>query len=285
MKRIALGVSHDRGGWSREQLIADALKRLSYSAEVLDWQDPHVWWPGFDCVVIRSTWTYHLDPCRFLAWDGAVSGHVRIINSLSVIQWNIHKRYLCELAASGMPVVPTRLISRADTEPVSRLLATLAWPDAVVKSASDVGGLSAHRVSLAEKSMADAIVRELADSEDVIVQPYVQSITELGETMLVFVNNKFSHAVRRLPPPGEFLTHEIHCGSVALASPTRPHLRVAQDVLQALPVRPVIARIDLVDMDGAPAVQEAELIDPCIYPELRPSVAEAVSSAIAAELG
>jgi glutathione synthase/RimK-type ligase-like ATP-grasp enzyme len=285
MKRIALAVSHDPAGWCREQLIADALKRLSHSAEVLDWQDPYVRWSGFDCVVIRSTWTYYLDPGKFLDWVGAVSAQVRIINRPSVIRWNIHKRYLCELAASGMPVVPTRLKLRGDTEPVSRLLAALAWPDAVVKPAIDVGGMGAHRLSLAEKSRADATVRELLDSEDAIVQPYVKSITELGETMLVFVNNKFCHAVRRLPAPGEFLTHEIHGGSVALASPTRQQLRVAQDVLQALPVRPVIARIDLVDMDGAPAVQEAELIDPCIYPELRPSVAETVSSAIAAELG
>jgi glutathione synthase/RimK-type ligase-like ATP-grasp enzyme len=285
MKRIALAVSHDRAGWCREQPIADALKRLSFSAEVLDWQDPYVRWPDFDCVVIRSTWTYHIDPGRFLDWVGAVSRKVSIINRPSVIQWNIHKRYLCELAASGMPVVPTRLKLRADTEPVSRLLATLAWPDAVVKPAIDVGGIGAHRISLAEESVADAIVRELVGKDDVIVQPYVKSITELGETLLVFVNNEFSHAVRRLPAPGEFLTHEIHGGSVELVSPTRQQLRVAWNVLQALPVRPVIARIDLVDMDGAPAVQEAELIDPCVYPELKPSVAEAVSLAIAAELG
>jgi glutathione synthase/RimK-type ligase-like ATP-grasp enzyme len=285
MKRIALAVSHDRAGWCREQPIADALKRLSFSAQVIDWQDPYVQWPDFDCVVIRSTWTYYMDPGRFLDWVAAVSGKIRIINRPSLIRWNIHKRYLCELAASGMPVVPTRLKLQADTEPVSRMLATLAWPDAVVKPAIDVGGMGAHRVSLAEKAVADAVVRELVGREDVIVQPYVESITELGETLLVFVNNKFSHAVRRLPAPGEFLTHEIHGGSVKLVSPTCQQLRVARDVLQALPVRPVIARIDLVDMDGAPVVQEAELIDPCVYPELMPSVVETVSLAIAAELG
>jgi glutathione synthase/RimK-type ligase-like ATP-grasp enzyme len=281
--RIALAVSHDEAGRRRELMLADALRSRSYSTEVADWQDPGVRWSDFDVVVIRSTWTYYKNSVGFLSWLDQVSAHAQLINDKSLICWNIHKRYLCELAGAGIPVVPTVVKTRGEAETVPQLLAAQDWPEGVIKPAIDVGGMGARRVSLSCASAA-AYAERLLDVMDVIVQPYVDSITELGENLLIFVGGSYSHTVRRRPAPGGFLTHEVHGGSVELVDPTPEQLRLATHVYESLPGRPIIARIDMVEMHGTPVIQEVEVIDPCLYPELNPSVTDALSAAITSAL-
>jgi glutathione synthase/RimK-type ligase-like ATP-grasp enzyme len=208
-----------------------------------------------------------------------------VINDPAVVRWNLHKRYLAELAAAGIPVVPTRVMAHGRAGRVSRLLAAEGWPEAVVKPAIGVGGMGVRRVSLASASATDALAGELLGETDVVVQPYVESITKLGEVMLVFVGGRYSHAARRLPAPGGFLTHVHHGGTVEPATPDAEQLRVATRAYRAIPGSPVIARIDLVDLDcDGPAVQEAECIDPHLYPEFQPRVAGLLSDAIVSAL-
>ena len=76
-------------------------------------------------LLIRSTWCYADSSRRkdeFIAWlraattggagDGAAEARPTLLNPLRVVEWNSCKAYLVELAAAGVPTVPTLLIGR-----------------------------------------------------------------------------------------------------------------------------------------------------------------------------
>jgi hypothetical protein len=127
-----------------------------------------------------------------------------------------------------------------------------------------------------------------------MVQPYVASVDERGESALVFVGGRYSHAVIKeaLLVPGEranedklFATERLH--------PVRPSAAeraVAEAVLAAIPFprdELLYARVDLVlGEDGAPAVLELELVEPSLMlPQAPPGVADELARAILAVAG
>ena len=65
-------------------------------------------WASYDLVVIRSTWDYSWRADEFTAWAQKVAAVTRLANPAAVVRWNTDKRYLGELAAAGVPTVPTR---------------------------------------------------------------------------------------------------------------------------------------------------------------------------------
>ena len=90
-----------------ERLLIPALAELGLVAEPRVWDDPSVDWDAFRAVVVRSTWDYSDRRDAFLDWCARPR---QLLNSLPVIEWNTDKRYLRELAAAGIPVVPTTWI-------------------------------------------------------------------------------------------------------------------------------------------------------------------------------
>jgi glutathione synthase/RimK-type ligase-like ATP-grasp enzyme len=273
MHRIVLAVSHDEISRKPELPLATALSRRSCRVALADWQDPATRWDAFDLIVVRTVYTYARAPDKFLRWLDAVSAVAEVINDAELIKWNMHKSYLLALAAAGVPVVPTRIVARGDTGRVSQLLDAERWPDAVVKPAIGVGGIDAHRISLAAPIAADVRAARLRDAGDIVVQPYVRTIEQCGEDLLIFIDGTYSHAVRRLPPRGGWLTHVHHGGTVHPLTPTADQISVASCAYAALPGAPVMARFDLLNLQGNPVISEVEVLDPHLYTERLPSAA------------
>src|SRR5204862_2147648 len=91
--------------------LVAALRARGIPARAAVWDDIAVAWQEFDLVVVRSTWDYAERRQRFLAW---ACGLPRVANPLPVLEWSSDKRYLLELAAAGVPVVPTELLEPGD---------------------------------------------------------------------------------------------------------------------------------------------------------------------------
>ncbi len=121
-----------------------------------------------------------------------------------------------------------------------------------------------------------------------LVQPYQTSVDIRGETALVYVNGRFSHAATKAallavgrPPTAEklFATEET-----AAAVPTTAERDVVKAVLAATPFAPaelLYARVDLIEgSDGRPLLLEFELVEPSMF--LRYATARAVSRFAAA---
>ena len=55
-----------------DQLLIPPLRRRGIAARSVVWDGTSVDWAGFDQVVIRSCWDYHLRPPEFLLWVSAL---------------------------------------------------------------------------------------------------------------------------------------------------------------------------------------------------------------------
>ena len=82
---------------------------------------------------------------------------------------------------------------------------------------------------------------------------------------LIYFGGQFSHAIRKLPAVGDYRVQEHHGGSVVPHEPTSDEFAVAAATLAAAPAATAYARVDLVDVDGSPAVMELEAIEPQLF--------------------
>ena len=256
--------------------LLEALAARGVDAAPAPWDDDTVAWDDADLVAVRTTWDYTEHRDAFLAWAGRVDAATRLVNPLPVLTWNSHKRYLTELAAAGVPVVPTLLLDAGG--PVPDVLG--AGP-LVIKPAVSAGGRGT-RLGAAEELRVP--VGDLLAVGDVLVQPAVESIGRDGEVSLIRLGGIWSHAVRKLPAAGGFLVHEKHGGRLEDHVPTVREVAVAEQALAAAPGPVVAARGDLVRLDGEPVVMELELIEPELFLRRAPGAPARLADALLATL-
>lgn len=96
-------------------VLRDALRAAGAEADAVIWDDADVDWGAYDLAVIRSTWDYSWRAAEFVAWAERCAKVTRLANPAGVVRWNTDKRYLGDLAAAGVPVVPTRYLAPGDT--------------------------------------------------------------------------------------------------------------------------------------------------------------------------
>ena len=232
-----------------------ALEAAGLSFATLAWDDPDVDWRSPRLVVLRSTWNYYRDRPRFLEWAAGIEA---LVNPLPVIRWNTHKRYLLDLAAAGIATVPTVLIERGS----AASLPDLGSGDLVIKPAVSAASFETHRLSAGGD---DAAFRRLVAERDVLVQPFIESVSTRGERSIIAIGGVITHSVRKAPRFGddaESITgpHPIDPGDRALAEAALAYLadRFGGPLLYA--------RIDCVrDAAGAPALAELELTEPSLF--------------------
>lgn len=104
------------------------------------WDDPGVDWSRFDEVVLRSPWDCPSRPADFLAWYEDVARKSRVHNPFPLVSRNQHKQYLVELAAAGVAVVPTVVVTTQDE--AHQAARDRGWDPAVIKPAIGLGGRS-----------------------------------------------------------------------------------------------------------------------------------------------
>src|SRR5215831_12633845 len=117
------------------------------------WTEPV---PGrLDALVLRSTWDYHLKLAEFLAWVDAVeAARIPLFNRPSTVRWNVEKSYLREIEERGVPIVPTRHVSRGSRIDLAALLREAGWTEAVVKPSVSGGAFETWRGGSSEADAA-----------------------------------------------------------------------------------------------------------------------------------
>jgi len=258
----------------------DALAAAGAQPELVAWDDPGVGWGAFDRVVVRSTWDYYLGRRdEFLAWAAAVAARTHLANPPAVLRWNTDKRYLAELAAAGLPVVPTAFAGPGED---------VVLPDAeevVVKPTVSAGSRDTARHR--DRDAARDHVRRLqAAGRTAMVQPYLPAVDDAGESALVFLAGRYSHAVRKGPllAPGGASSDALWAEEdIRPRDPAPAELAVAEQVLDAVPFRRgdlLYARVDLLPgPDGAPTLLELELTEPSLFLATAPGAAGRLAAA------
>lgn len=255
------------------------------------WDDPGVDWAAFDLVVLRSTWDYARRLPEFLDWLGTTSAVTRVLNDPRVVEWNSDKRYLGDLDRAGVDVVPTAYAT--DPDGVRAAFAGLVG-QVVVKPAVSAGSHLTGRFRVGDPAGAALAGRILAAGKTVMVQPFVPSVAVRGETAVIFLDGRASHAVRKGPllAEGGGLIGGAYVEELTPVELDARHRTAAQRALDAfgdlLPdVPPLLyARVDLVeDEEGTLRLLELELIEPSLFLPQAPGSAGLLADAVLGRAG
>jgi len=244
--------------------LVGALRSRGLHARWLAWDDPET--ERAAVVVLRATWDYIDRLDEFLAWTRRVPN---LLNAPDVVAWNTDKRYLADLAAAGVPTVPSQFFAPGES-------LILDGDEVVVKPAVGAGSVGAQRFTDPDAAREHAATLQDA-GRTVLVQPYDPRITD-GETAMVFLSGEQSHAFTKgpiLPPPGhrpEFDDSGTYAeeslrsaepdfelwdvGHAALAA-AAAHLGIAVSEF-------LYARVDVIGGRRDPRLLELELVEPSL---------------------
>ena len=192
---------------------------------------------------------------------------------MPLLEWNTDKRYLEQLEAAGVPIVPPGSSSPGSAfEPPAEPF--------VIKPSISAGGRRSAWFAPEEADAGQALVERIrAEGETAMIQPYLAGAEEKA---LVYIDGAYSHALHRrapLPAGGErqvlYLDEEL--GPAEASAQER---EIAEAALACAPGEPLYARVDL--LGGA--VLELELTEPSLYLEYGEGSADRLARAISARL-
>ncbi len=276
-----------------DRLLRDALVARGAEVEAKPW-DASADWSSYHRIVLRSCWNFHHRPKEFLLWVNEVKeqhdGSLR--NSPAIVQWSVDKRYLMDLNAHGIAIVPTIWVSATAGEAppdLDALIASQGWTEgAVVKPAISA---TAHQTWLVEPQRAaehQTRFESLLSSSPsgVMVQPFLPEIRE-GEWSLVFLGGEFSHAVVKRPADGDFRVQRDFGASVERREPPESLIEDARAVLRAAAratgthVDDILyARVDGIVRNESLLLMELEVIEPVLFFSHAPGAAARMAELI-----
>lgn len=253
--------------------LAAALAAAGIEAELLAWDDPAVDWDLPIPTILRSTWNYALDVTGFLAWVDRVAAAAPLWNPPDIVRGNVHKRYLVELAARGVGVVPTTLVERGQT-------VALPSRKIVIKPEVGAGSLGARVFEPGDPEAARHLAALTAIGA-ALVQPYLDSVDDYGERSLVWIDGALSHAIRKTP---RFAGDDERVdGPFPIADDERA---LAEAALAPVADRILYGRVDLArDEANRPVVMELELVEPSLFFARQPGSADRFAAALRKRLG
>jgi hypothetical protein len=268
-RRVALATCREFAQLDEDdRLVIPALAEREIRAEPAVWDDPAVDWEAYDLVVVRSTWDYIDDRDKFLAWAGSIP---RLANTAGILRWNTDKRYLRELAQAGVPVVPTEWLEPGED------VALPGDGEYVIKPSISAGSRDTGRFDLSDPAQRELAVKHAQNLPDrgatAMVQPYLDAVDTSGETAVLFLAGRFSHAIRKAPllaGPDTAVDGLFRAEAITQRQASRAELDTAEAALAAIPAElasdVLYARIDLIpDGDGRPVLLELELTEPSLF--------------------
>lgn len=267
-----------------DQIFADALARAGLAPQPLRWGA--LVNPG-STIVIRSTWDYVERPAHFAQWlDHLDAQQAMVLNATKTLRWSMHKGYLRDLALDGVATVDTDVVRRGESCSLREIMERRKWRDVVIKPA--VGGtsrLTVHYDEIGHEAASEHLLKLLAN-EDVVVQPYLPSITDVGEISVIAIGGDVHMALVKTAKPGEWRVQADFGGTCQLTALTGEIRNAAVQALAAVSPTPAYARVDLVrGEDGMLQLLELELVEPELFFRLDPTLAERFARHLASRLG
>jgi hypothetical protein len=286
-----------------DQLLRDALIARGIAVDAAVWDDPTVDWASYQHVIVRNTWDYTERQAQFVDWTRRVEQVSELLNPADVIAWNTDKTYLRDLEERELPIVPTiwldpevNMSSRAIN---SRLP---AFGEFVIKPTVSAGSRDTGRYDASatqQRMLAITHAKNLMSvGRHVMLQRYLRAVDTVGETGMVFLDGKYSHAVRKsalLSGPfragdvdGALYRGEVIAPREASADEREVGDRVIAALAELFPdaKQPLLyTRVDVIpDDEGKPVILEVEVTEPSLFLEHAPGSVDRAADAIAARL-
>lgn len=273
------------GGLDDRPLI-DALRLRGVKVSTEIWDDKSVDWAGLDAVFIRSTWDYTGRRDAFLRWAATICKVTTLICPLPLLQWNTTKAYLADLAAAGVPIIPTKWLTEPGVD-LSALLAQAGWTEGFCKPLIGANSQGTRRLT---GTAEDAEWLEaLIASGGAMLQPFRDTVTTDGEISAILVEGQLTHSLRKRPKSGDHRVQESFGATEAPHTLTQAQRSVVEGAAQAtaacLGALPLVMRIDLLSGPSGPEVCEVELVEPCLFFRHHLPAADVLADALLRRLG
>lgn len=262
--KIALATCHDLPGWEvDDKPLHEALKALGATVHTPIWND-EIDWEQFDITVIRTTWDYHSNKILFVDWCAKVP---RLFNNATVVAWNTHKSYLHELSSGGVVIAPTSWISAGERVDLSQIMHTFETSKGFIKPQVGACASDTLRFTLENIEEAQAFLNAQLH-QDMMVQPYIESVETAGELSAIFIDGEFTHGVQKIPIEGDYRVQDDFGASDYPYTFTEEERSMMHEVLLCVPDHESLlyARFDyLLGDDGTLLLNELELIEPSLF--------------------
>lgn len=260
---------------------AQALRARDVDVQWACWQTSGVYFHKFDMVLVRTCCGYHHKLPGFLAWLRAAAAQgTRFVNDAETVAWNSDKRYLRDLQARGVSIVPTRFVDVGESGDLAALLADAGWDEAVVKPVVSAGSQNTWRINRSTASASQERFADLCAERGMMVQPFLPEVLTEGEISLIYINGALTHCVRKVPKAGDFRVQPEFGSTIVDTPPPAAALNVASKCFAALPNKPLYARVDGVMTSVGFLLMELELIEPNLYLTGRPQATQAYVEAV-----
>lgn len=266
VKRIAFVTCSVKPDFAPDDLeTVDALVARGAIVQAVPWDIDFSDWQQFDKVVLRSCWNYHLHPDKFLTWlSNMKRQHVKLINSIEVARWNLHKSYLEKLSRQGVTLPETVWLSKGDSIVLQELLLARGWNKAVVKPAISATAYKTFLTSVDDSAKHQGIFNDVLKNNDVLVQQFIPEVHQ-GEWSLIFLDKQFSHAVLKKPKAGDFRVQDDYGGTAHSQQPTADIIQQAEKILSLISEQLLYTRVDGVVVNNQFLLMELELIEPVLF--------------------
>ena len=264
-----------------DRLLQTALENKGLKVTKKNWADEKFDWGTTKYAIFRSTWDYFDRFEEFFNWLEKNKERTTFINSTDIINWNIDKHYLQDLATNGINIAPTLFIEQGDNTTLIDLFIKTKWTEAVIKPAISGAARHTYRITPNNCKNYENIFQELITKESMLFQEFLNNITSNGEISLIMIGGKYTHAVKKIAKKGDFRVQDDHGGSVEEYNATKAEIDFAEKCIKNCPYFPIYARVDIVyDNNNLPSLSELELIEPELWFRNCPKSAEKLAKEI-----
>ena len=264
-----------------DQILQEALEKKGLKVCKKDWADLNFNWSKTHFAIFRTTWDYFERFNEFFAWINKTKNKTKFINSSEIVNWNIDKHYLNDLAKNGINIAPTVFIEKNETSTLKELFQKTNWKEAVIKPAISGAARHTYRISPSNCKDYEEIFIKLINEECMLFQEFMNNICIDGEISLIMIGGKYTHAVQKIAKKDDFRVQDDHGGSVKEHIATKEEIKFAEACIKQSPYSPIYARVDIVyDNNSTPSLSELELIEPELWFRNKPESAALLAQEI-----
>ena len=181
-KKCALLTIEDLSNFeSYDDLLIEPFNLLGWECVFVPWESKSVDWDDFDAVIIRSTWDYQQKEKIFFKTLVKISkSKAKLYNPLSVIKWNINKKYLKDLEDRNIAIIPTKFFDTFDYNGIKKCFLSFETNTLIIKPSISA---NADDTYIIEKPSIDddkALLSNSFDNKEYLVQPFLDNIKTMS---------------------------------------------------------------------------------------------------------
>ncbi|EHE0558909.1 hypothetical protein J0E37_001011 [Campylobacter upsaliensis] len=254
---IATCKAYKEGNEALKKLKAK-LENLHYQCELKAWQEIRVRHLAQNTLILPlAVWDYSLEYANFLHFLNKLErAKISILNPSEILKMNADKSYLKILEEVNLPIIDSIIFKQNEEFDLS----LIPFQKAVIKP---LVGQSGYKVRFLEQK----IPTKEEFPHGALIQPFIESVEELGEFCFIFFGGKFNYAIHRQTQKDWRANSNYGVKIAPLKNPSKAHIDLALKALKALKSSNLLyARVDLLPQkNGNVLINEVELIEPSLY--------------------